>query len=84
MLLEDRKRLYKLIEEWTRAEVMARIGPIGWPDCGDYHFEATKREDQIRELIYGTSNLVELGLKFGILNRGIKGGRKDVKRKNRR
>jgi len=66
MMPEDRKLLYKLIEQWTRSEIMARFGPF-WPESGDYAMAAIEKIDEIRELVFGTKNLVELGQRWGLI-----------------
>lgn len=66
MTKSKRKVLYKLINMWTRAEIMARLAPLGWPEFGDYHFEVIQIENKIRKLMYDTDNLVELGDRWGL------------------
>lgn len=78
---EDRKELYTLIEQWTRCEIVARLSPIGWPDCGDYHFQMIDKQNKIRELMFGSSNLVELGERWGILQK-INKKKEQRKKKN--
>lgn len=65
MMPEDRKLLYRLIKQWTRAEIMARFGPF-WPESGDNRFTVLKKEDEIRELLFGTKDLMELGQRWGL------------------
>ena len=57
-------KLHSLIEQWTRADVMARLGPLQNDAC--YAHTTVKKADEIRELVFGTSSLVELAEKFGI------------------
>lgn len=57
----QRKKLYKLLEEWTRFEIAARHGPLGWTQWGDCFFEKLEREKKIRKLMFGTDDLLELG-----------------------
>jgi hypothetical protein len=59
---------------------MARLGRIGWPDSGDYTLKAIKYQDRIRQLVFGTSNLVDLGHKF---NLPIDPPRREKKHKNK-
>ena len=56
-----RKKLYRLLEEWTRYDIAARFAPIGWVGWGDCYNEKLKREEQIRKLMFGTEDLLELG-----------------------
>ena len=67
MKREDRQKLYKLIEQWTRAEIASRLWPLAWPQAGDYYQESLEFRDQIRKLMFGSSDLVELGTKWGIV-----------------
>ncbi len=63
---EDRQELYSLIEQWTRAEIMARYLPFHWLEYGDYYFQHLQLEDRIRELMFGTKDLTELGERWGL------------------
>lgn len=67
MTKAKRQKLYKLIERWTRAEIMARFAPIGFPDFADYFDISNRYRDRIRKLMYGTDNLVDLGHRWNIL-----------------
>ena len=73
-----RKRLLKLIKEWTKSEVLARQG-VGIA-YAEFSMVMIEKEDEIRELLYGTSSLVELGRKFGLPVDTIK--KKKIKRRN--
>jgi hypothetical protein len=64
MTKEKRKKLYALLEQWTRAEVMARVGDVAGLGYADYYLTHIELEDGIRKLMFGTSDLVELGKKF--------------------
>ena len=64
----ETKKLLVLIEEWTRAETIARHGE--WclaKDWGDFFQVKLNKEDEIRELVFGTSDLVVLGVRWNIL-----------------
>ena len=80
---KKRKELYALIEQWTRCEIIARLSPIGWPDCGDYHFQMLEKQNQIRELMFGSSNLLELGERWNILPKIEERKKHERQRKNR-
>jgi hypothetical protein len=64
-----RKELYSLIEQQTRCYIMARLKPLGWQEAADYDLMAREKLDKIRELMFGTSNLVELGQRWGIVEK---------------
>ena len=62
-------KVFKLLEQWTRAEIMGRHGPFETSDLSfiDFTLEHSKKEDEIRTLLFGTHNLVELGIEWGLL-----------------
>ena len=63
------KRLVKLIERETRCEIIARYGEWGTSlGYGDYALKQLKFRKKTQELLFGTSNLVELGIKWKMLN----------------
>jgi len=59
--LQQRKKLLKLIEEWTRAEAIARFGKFDNKGYIDYAKIQVDKKDEIRKLVFGTDDLVELG-----------------------
>lgn len=75
--LKRYKKLKKLIEQWTRAEVMSRVGECRGMGYGDYFMESLNVRDKIREMLYGTSDLIELAAKFDLpVSKDIKTKRK--------
>ncbi len=60
------KKLLKLIEEQTRAEVVARLVPFDNLEYINYAITTHEKTDEIRKFIYGTDNLVELADIFNI------------------
>ncbi len=73
------KKLLSLIEEQTRADIVARMVPFDNLGYADYALTAVQGIDNIRKYIYGTDNLVELA---DILNISLK--RKKRKKKKRK
>jgi len=61
------KKLLTLLEQWTRYEVVSRLAPIEKLEYGDAFAEMIKKENEIREMLYGTSNFVELGDAWNII-----------------
>ena len=60
----DTAKLLMLLEQWTRADVISRIGALACDiDCARIKLA---KENEIRVLLYGTCCLVELAKKFGI------------------
>jgi len=74
------KKLKKLVDQWTRAEVMARSPAIDFPEYGEYAVAEFDLRDDIRELMYGTSNLIEIGEKLGLPVKPKKGKKPRVKK----
>lgn len=62
-----RQKLYKLLKQWTRAEIMARFAPLGYPEFAEHAYTEYELRDKIRELLYGESSLVALGQRWGIV-----------------
>lgn len=64
---EDRKELYRLLKKWTRYRILGRCLPFSqWPEAQDYQEKALKVEGEIRELLYGTSDLGALGTEWDL------------------
>jgi len=54
------KELKKLVEQWTRADVMSRVGRFDNLEFLDYARIKLEKEAEIRQLMFGTSEIVEL------------------------
>lgn len=65
--LQQRKKLLKLIEQWTRAEIIARLGRFDNKGYIDYANMQVDKKDEMRKLVFGTDDLVELGEMWGII-----------------
>lgn len=77
MKKKKRKKLYRLLKQWTRAEVMARLGgEFSTLNFIDFAQREVELRNKIRKLLYGTSSLVELGLKWKLLKPSSKKGKK--------
>ena len=61
------KRLKKLLRQWTRAEIMSRLSTFPNGYASDFFSKKIEIEDEIREFLYGTSDLVALGKKWKLL-----------------
>jgi len=64
--LKQRKKLLQLIEQWTRAEIMARLGRFDNLEYLDYFRIKLEKEDEIRRLCFGESELVVLADRWGL------------------
>ena len=69
MKKSEAKHVYKLIKEWTRAEIMARIAARLPRDYADYFKAKLEKEDELRKFIFGTSNLLELGTRWKLIRK---------------
>ena len=65
--LRQRKELLKLVEQWTRAETIARHGHFDNKGFTDYANIQVDKKDEIRRLVFGTDDLLALGVRWGIL-----------------
>ncbi len=61
------EKIFKLIDQRVRCVILARHGQIGVDFWGDYFNKALQYEDDIIKELYGTSDLVKLGIEMGIL-----------------
>lgn len=66
------KKLIKLVDEWTRAEAMARFGRFDNLEYIDYFVIKINKENEIRKLLYGTDSLVTIGEKKGLITKANK------------
>jgi len=75
------KQILKLLEEATRAEVLARHGPYRFPEYADWFGVAVEKREELLEYVFGTSNLVELGKRWKILDKSGKDRKKKTRNK---
>jgi len=72
------EKALELLEQWTRAEIMARHAYLG-SDSVDYAHIKIKKEDELRTLIFGTADLIKLGLEWKILKPANKPSKEELK-----
>ena len=60
MKKSEAKQLRDLVEQWARADVMSRVGRFNNLEFLDYAGIKLEKEDEIRQLLFGTSELIEL------------------------
>lgn len=65
--LQQRKELLKLIEQWTRAEIIARFGRFDNLEFLDYARIEIEKRDEIRQLLFGESELIQLAERWGLV-----------------
>ena len=81
--LKQRKELLKLIEQWTRAEAIARYGRFDNLEFAQYAVIQIEKADEIRRLIFGTDNIVVLGIRWGILEQREKEEKRREKKRSK-
>lgn len=59
--------IFQLIEQWTRCEIIARHAPLVPEKYTKYYETHIAIADKLREKLFGTANLYDLGIKWGIL-----------------
>jgi hypothetical protein len=59
--------IFKKIEQWTRAEIVARHGELPSLKFADAAQTKIDIENKIRKVLFGTSDLVQLGIKWKIV-----------------
>lgn len=81
MKRKEAEFIWKKLEEWTRCEVMARLGRFDNLEFADYAMRKIEIEDEIRKFLFGTSDLVELATKWKMLDRQKKLKKRKKKRR---
>lgn len=69
------KHIIKLIEQMTRAEVLARLGKFDNLEFIDYALHKIEIEKKLLKYIFGTSSLLKLGHRWKLLKKRRKHGR---------
>ena len=76
----DPKEVIRLVEEMTRAEILARLGSIA---CDvDWNAIYLAKKDELQEYLFGSSDYVELGIKWGLLKQKSKNKKKQYKKED--
>ena len=66
----DPKKVIRLVEEMTSAEIMARLGNMA---CDiDWYSIYLKKKGELQEYLFGTSDYVTLGQRWGLLKESKK------------
>ena len=72
----DPKKVISLVEEMTRAEILARLGNMA---CDvDWYAAYLKKKDELQEYLFGSSDYTTLGIQWGILKENTKKKYKEV------
>jgi len=61
----DPKKVIKIVEQMTRAEILARLGNIA--SDVDWYAVYLAKKDELQEYLFGTSDYTTLGGRWGIL-----------------
>jgi len=78
------KKILKLIEQATRAEILSRLAPIPFPEYADWHMVSIEKRNELLQYLYGTSSFVELGRLWGLLKKERKPNRKQIKKERKK
>jgi hypothetical protein len=82
------RKLLRMLERWTRNEIIARHGSFQTDYekkmCTECAVKEMEYRDKIRKYVHGDSNLIELGIKWGILKETVGGHHKTTKKEKRR
>jgi hypothetical protein len=63
------KRLVKLLEWEARCDIMSRLGRVTNKDMADYAKKRIECMDEIRELLFDSSNLLVLAEQWELIKR---------------
>lgn len=63
------RKLVILLERETRCEIMARFGRFDNLEFAEYAKRQQEYKDKIREKLFGTSNILELGERWGMIKK---------------
>jgi len=74
--------IIELVEQQTRAEILSRFGRFDNLEFADYFGNKLEKEDELRKYIFGSSNLITLGTRWGILPEQLPKRRKRKRRDN--
>jgi hypothetical protein len=80
--LQQRRQLLRLIEQWTRAEIMARLGRFDNLEYADYFRIKLDKEDEIRQLLFGESELIQLAYKWNMISESESKSRQRKKKRH--
>ncbi len=67
---EQAAKLVQLVYQHAKAEIIARYGRIGNLEYADATSDMQEKEDAIRTLVFGTSDLIALGEHWGLIKKG--------------
>ena len=76
------RHILELIEQATRAEILARFGRFDNLEFTDWSMIRLKKQEELLEYIFGTSSLVELGYHWSLLKRT--GGLRQKKKRKKK
>lgn len=79
------QRIITLLDQNFRAEIMARLGAGLVPhDYSNYYEDAISALDEVREYVFGSSDMVECGLAWNLLQLQVRKKRRKKKKKKKR
>jgi len=80
----EAQKIYSLLNQWTRCEIISRHGQFDNLEFAQYAVKKIEIENRIRKILYGSSDLVRLGIKWELLKPKIKRRKKKKRDKNKR
>ena len=66
------KKVMSLVEQMTRAEIMARYGPFGNSGGTEWYSIYLDKKDELQEYLFGSSDYIKLGIQWGLLKENKK------------
>ena len=79
------QHIVKLLDANYRAEIMARLGGLPPADLGaTYYQDAIALLDEVREYVFGSSDMVECGLAWGLLEPHVSKKKRRKKKKKKK
>ena len=73
----DPKKVISLVEQMTRAEILARLGSMANADIDWYSIYLAKK-DELQEYLFGSSDYARLGIQWGLLKESKPKNKKQI------
>lgn len=78
------QHIVKLLDENFREEIMARLAPLHPPQYANHYEVAIMKLDEVREYVFGSSDMVECGLEWGLLQPTVSKKKRRKKKKKKK
>ncbi len=80
----EAKHILKLLKQITKAEILSRLGRFDNLEFADYAMIKIEKMNELLEYAYGTSSLLKLGKKWGLLEEKTIREKKTARKKNKK